>query len=255
MDALLNLVRREVARCMARYAHPVVGIISSYDPTTHAVKVQYQPEGTLSGWIPLNAAGVGAGFGVFVGPHIGHAVSIGFQEGDREAPFVIGRFATDIETPVSVAEGEIVLKHESGSTVFLHSDGSIALNAAGSSITMTNTGVIGVNGGSSGEVVLLSHNNGSFVDLTPSGTLNLTAGGSSIIISPAGAISITLAAGQGMTVNGGASGVSIDGAGNCTVNGTSVFLGGSTGLKKVVLDGDLVVAGHVVASSTIVQAK
>lgn len=256
MDALLNLIRREVVRVMARYAHPVVGIITSYDPTTHSVKVRYQPEGTLSGWIPLNAAGVGAGFGVFVGPHVGHAVSIGFQEGDRESPFVIGRFATDVEIPVSVAEGEIVAKHESGSSLSLLKDGSVILSdKTGTAVQIDGAGNVGINSFGNGYVSLLSNNNTSYLQLLKNGTINLTAGGSSIVISPAGAISITLAAGQGMTVNGGAAGVSIDGAGNCTVNGTAVFLGGSTGTKKVVLDGDPVVAGAVVASSTIVRAK
>lgn len=183
MDGLLNLIRREVARCIGRFAFPAVGIISSYDPATHSIKVQYQPEGTLSGWVPLNAAGVGAGFGVFVGPHIGHAVSIGFQEGDREAPFVIGRFATDVETPVSVAEGEIVAKHETGSSFSLLKDGSATLTDKG-----------------------------------------------------------------GITIK-------LDGAGNCVISGaTTIKLGGTGATKAVALNGDPIVAGAVVASSTIVKA-
>lgn len=238
MDGLLNLIRREVVRVMARFAHPVVGIISSYDPTTHAVKVQYQPEGTLSGWIPLNAAGVGAGFGLFVGPHIGHAVSIGFQEGDREAPFVIGRFATDVETPVSVAEGEIIAKHESGSAFSLLKDGSVTLtDQAGASIKLDGTGTV-------------------TVSALAGKPLTLSANGSSLLIDATGNMTLVLAAGKAMQVSGsGGAGVSIDGSGNCLVNGASVLLGGASGTKKVVLDGDPVVAGAVVASSTLVRAK
>lgn len=238
MQALLNVVRREVARYMTRFAFPVAGLVSSYDPATHSVKVQYQPEGTLSGWIPLNAVGVGAGFGVFVGPHIGHALLIGFQEGEREAPFVIGRIATDVETPVSVAEGEIVAKHESGASLSLLKDGSVTLtDKAGALIKMDGTGTVSV----------------SALAGQP---LTLSANGSSLLIDGTGNMTLTLAAGKAMQVSGaGGAGVSIDGLGNCLVNGTSVLLGGASGTKKVVLDGDPVSGGFVHSSATLTFAK
>lgn len=264
MDGLLNIIRREVARCMARYAHPVAGIISSYDPVTHSVKVQYQPEGTLSGWIPLNTAGAGAPglvAGIAIGPHVGQALIIGFLEGDRESPFVISRMYTDAELPVQAGEGDIRIRNENGCRIILNvstnaiaivesanlvdggrldlgSDGSVKLtDKAGATVTLNGTGAI--------TVAALAGQ-----------PLTMTANGSGLVIDASGNMTLTLAVGKAMQVAGaGGAGVSIDGSGNCLVNGTSVLLGGSGGTKKVALDGDLVVAGAIVASSTIVRAK
>jgi hypothetical protein len=52
-EAILSAVRREIHRAMQKPHKPSrVGLVSSYDPKQHAVKVQLQPEGTQTGWIP-----------------------------------------------------------------------------------------------------------------------------------------------------------------------------------------------------------
>src|SRR5579883_2404718 len=143
IEDILNRVRLEVWRIIARFAHPVTGIIQSYDPQTHAVKVQYQPSGNLSGWIPLGAAGVGNGWGVYVGPHIGQAVTIGFHYGDHEAPFIISRQVTESDPPVAVNEGEIAIKHESGTLISLLQDKSLTLQQAeGANLKLLDDGSI-----------------------------------------------------------------------------------------------------------------
>jgi hypothetical protein len=56
-EVILSAVRREIHRAMQKPHKPSrVGLVSSYDPKQHAVKVQLQPEGTQTGWIPSRLA-------------------------------------------------------------------------------------------------------------------------------------------------------------------------------------------------------
>lgn len=261
-DGLQNLIRREVARCMARFAHPVAGIISSFDPVTQSVKVRYQPEDTLSGWIPLNTPGGGAsGFtaGIAIGPHVGQALIIGFLEGDRESPFVMARMFTDSEIPPAAGEGDIRIRHESGTRINF-GIGSIAIVEAsalvdGARIDLPVNGSVTVHD-KSGAGIAIDGTGAITVAALAGKPLTLSANGSSLVIDASGNMTLTLAAGMAMQVAGAAgAGVSIDGSGNCLVNGASVLLGGSGGTKKVALDGDPVVGGLIQASSTLVRAK
>ena len=56
-EVILSAVRREIHRAMQKPHKPSrVGLVSSYDPKQRAVKVQLQPEGTQTGWIPSRLA-------------------------------------------------------------------------------------------------------------------------------------------------------------------------------------------------------
>ncbi|HDR9003060.1 TPA: hypothetical protein QDA99_006577 [Burkholderia vietnamiensis] len=123
-------------------AQPRTGIVSSYDPDRHAVKVMMQPENVeLVGWIPLSALGVGNGFGVLVGPNIGDMVQITFNEGNERAPRVTARFFSNANPPVAVQSGETWVVHKSGSTVKLTNDGKVTLiDKAGSVAVMNGDG-------------------------------------------------------------------------------------------------------------------
>jgi hypothetical protein len=127
MEDLLNVVRREAERVGARATTWSVGTIDSYDKATHAAKVKLQPEGTLSGWLPLNSLGVGSSFGVHIGPNVGDPVLVHFHEGDREAGVILGRFFTDKHPPVPVEEGEFLLQHSTKTKAFFKKDGSLLL--------------------------------------------------------------------------------------------------------------------------------
>lgn len=118
------------------------GIVSSYDPNRHAVKVMMQPENVeLVGWIPVSAPGVGNGFGVLVGPNIGDMVQVTFNEGSERAPRVTARFFSNTNPPVVVQSGETWIVHKSGSTVKLTNDGKVTLiDKAGSSVVMNGDG-------------------------------------------------------------------------------------------------------------------
>lgn len=180
MEDFLNIIRREAERVADRRASGIrVGICSSYDPATHSVKLQLQPEGTNTGWMPLAAIGVGSGFGVYVGATTGHAYAAYFHEGDLEAGIIIGRLPTDAEAPVSVQAGEIVLQSPTGSLISLLQSGAVTIQDKGAAtVVMDGSGNITLTGKAGQTIVMDSTGN---IILTPAGAGFVKLGGSAAI--------------------------------------------------------------------------
>lgn len=130
-EELLNIIRREALRAVRRIAQPRVGIVTSYNPATHAAKVKYMPEENESGWLPIKSMAVGNDFGVAFAPNIGDQVQVSFQEGDGETGSIIGRTFHDQARPPKVEAGEMVFKHKSGGTIKFNKDGSIDIDNTG----------------------------------------------------------------------------------------------------------------------------
>ncbi|OQS42344.1 phage baseplate assembly protein V [Chromobacterium haemolyticum] len=105
------------------------GTISSYDPNNYAVKVEIQPDGFITGWVQLDAAGVGNGWGIAVGPQIGDEVTVSFEGGDFQLASVVSRHYNDVNMPIGPPAGEIWIKHSSGSLLKFHNNGSIEVVA------------------------------------------------------------------------------------------------------------------------------
>lgn len=126
MDRLINNMKLQAAGVAAEKQPWTIGTVSSYDGKSMA-KVKLQPEGTVTGWLPISTLMVGAGFGIGIGPTVGASCLVHFPGGDREAGVIGGFFFTDVETPLEVAEGEMKIKTKSGSTISLLQNGSIAL--------------------------------------------------------------------------------------------------------------------------------
>lgn len=185
MEDLLNVVRREAERVNARATTWAVGTVDSYDKATHSAKVKLQPEGVLSGWLPLNSVGVGSSFGIHVGPKVGDPVLVHFHEGDREAGIILGRFFTDKHPPVPVEEGEFLLQHETNTKVYFKKDGSLLIQFENTNTQIlfgTDKSVtIQQDGGS--EVLLKADGN---VGVKPHGTIYLGAlpGDSGVAFAP-----------------------------------------------------------------------
>jgi uncharacterized protein involved in type VI secretion and phage assembly len=132
-------MRQQAAMSSLDVSKPRTGLITSYDPARHAVKVAIQPEGVeVAGWIPLGAAGVGNGFGIVCGPNIGDMVQVTFSEGDNRAPRITGRFFSTVDVPPAAPSGDTYIVHKSGSALKFNGDGTITVTAA-SSITYTAT--------------------------------------------------------------------------------------------------------------------
>ena len=87
-EDLRNLIQREVARALKRRGWPRIGLVDSYDPTRHAVKVNFPDEAKLSGWLPIGSAWTGNGWGLHMAPIIGAQVVVAYHDGDPNAGFV-----------------------------------------------------------------------------------------------------------------------------------------------------------------------
>jgi uncharacterized protein involved in type VI secretion and phage assembly len=138
MREMLNIMRLQALQAMGERACTRLGLISSYDPANYAVRVAIQPEGNLTGWIPLLSPWVGNGWGMFCPPTIGDMVEVQFQEADHDAALSCMRVFNDQNRPLTVPSGEFWLVHKSGSLLKFHNDGSIEVTAS-AGITYTAT--------------------------------------------------------------------------------------------------------------------
>jgi len=129
MDRFLNALRGQAASMDLAAGKPRFAIVSSVDPARAAVRVMFQPENLLSGWLPLVSSWVGVGWGLCCPPTPGDQVLILPHEGDPENAVVLGSIWHDGASPPQAPSGELWMVHASGSFLKLHSDGSIAAQA------------------------------------------------------------------------------------------------------------------------------
>jgi len=135
MDELLNAVKRHVAGMIGQIGTTRLGLVTSVNPQNHTAKVLIQPEGVMSGWLPVSAAMVGSGWGIVSLPSPGEQVIITPQEGDSEHGIITGRIFSDQQQPPKTytdqkqqgttsytQPGEIALVHKSGKFIRLIGD-------------------------------------------------------------------------------------------------------------------------------------
>jgi phage baseplate assembly protein V len=142
LDSFLNLLRGHASQLDQAWAHPRVAVVTSVDPATFTARVTVQPEGVLSGWLPITSPWVGNGWGLVCAPAPGDQVVVIWQDGDAEQGVVVGRLWSNAALPPTAPAGELWLLHRTGSFLKLHNDGSIESNAA----SWTHTGDFHVNG-------------------------------------------------------------------------------------------------------------
>ena len=128
-NALTNAMRQHAMLADNDKSQPRIGTISSYDQSTHAVKVMIQPEGVESNWMPLGAIGIGNGWGVLVGPQLGDQVAVVFEHGDFESGAVVARIFSTAQAAPAVPPGEIWAVHQSGSSLKLIASGDVDINS------------------------------------------------------------------------------------------------------------------------------
>ena len=142
-----NMMRMHAVAAANLRAESKLGTISGYDPARPAVKVQLQPEGNETGWIPLGSLWVGNGWGMFAAPPIGGQVEVTFIEGHPEAGVVGLRFFSDVDQALSVPSGEFWLVHGKGSFAKLTNDGKLTVSdGQGATITLNGDGTITITG-------------------------------------------------------------------------------------------------------------
>jgi phage baseplate assembly protein gpV len=115
------------------------GIITSAQKTDagYLVKVMLQPDGVQTGWMPVLAHAVGAGWGIVSPPMAGMQAFVAPDLGNGEHGVVLGMsYSTQTMPPVpsngfrqskgtAVEPGEITLVSKAGAVVRLCSDGTI----------------------------------------------------------------------------------------------------------------------------------
>jgi phage baseplate assembly protein gpV len=140
---LQNAVRGASVEAQNARADPKKGLVSSYDPARYAVKVALQPAGTITGWIPLGALWVGAGWGMYAPPSIGDMVEVTFEDGNLEAGQAGLKFFNDVDQPLAVQSGEFWLVHKSGAFFRLLNSGALTFSdGQGATVTMNGDGTM-----------------------------------------------------------------------------------------------------------------
>lgn len=129
MRALLNAMAGAAQQTSAGDSGTRQGVITAYDPASYAVKVQLQPTGEETGWIPLGSPWVGNGWGFAAGPMIGAEVEVEFDSGLMGAGMAAGQFYNDEDRCPGPPSGEFWLVHQSGSLLKFLNSGEVLLSA------------------------------------------------------------------------------------------------------------------------------
>lgn len=132
MNVLQETIRRLAEDAVARYAQPRHGLVQSVDPAQHLVRVEIQPEGVVTGWIPDCSIAAGAGLRVAMPSEIGTQVLVVPGEGDEGTYRIVGRlFDDETPPPVSAVTGKPAQPGE-----MLAVSGSATVHLSASSITL-----------------------------------------------------------------------------------------------------------------------
>src|SRR5947209_1609254 len=99
MDRLINSLKAHAGGLDVGQGQPRFGIISSFDPSSYAARVTLQPEGGLSGWLPVLSSWIGTGWGLACPPSIGDQVMVLAQEGHADHGVIIGGAHSDHARP------------------------------------------------------------------------------------------------------------------------------------------------------------
>ena len=129
MRALLNVMAAAARQSGTGESYTRQGIITAYDPDSYAVKVQLQPTGEETGWIPLSSPWVGNGWGLAAGPMIGAVTEVEFDAGLMGAGMAAGQFYNDADRCPGPPSGEFWLVHQSGSLLKFLNSGEVLVSA------------------------------------------------------------------------------------------------------------------------------
>lgn len=127
MGDLFNILSANRERSVTAFAQPRIGVVTSSDSQTATAKVLLQPEGVLTGWLPVLTQWSGSGWGMFCPPNPGDQVLVIPQEGDAQYGLIVGRLFSNSVRPPQAAPGEITLTHASGCSIRLQNSGVITI--------------------------------------------------------------------------------------------------------------------------------
>lgn len=127
MDRLLNALKAHSGAQDLLAGQARFGTVTSVDPEHGTARVQLQPEGVLTGWLPVLSPWVGAGWGISCPPSPGDQVLVVPQEGDAEHGLIVARGWSRAMAAPATPVGELWLTHRSGSHVRLLNDGTVSV--------------------------------------------------------------------------------------------------------------------------------
>lgn len=141
MNQMLNIMAIRSSMAQSAFSGTRQGVISAYDPKEYAIKVELQPTGEETGWIPLETPWAGNGFGFAAGPIIGAEVKVDFDSGSVGVGMAGGQFYNNEDRCPGPPSGELWIVHQSGSMLkFLNSGKVIIQDGAGTSINLNGDG-------------------------------------------------------------------------------------------------------------------
>lgn len=138
MDKLINALKMRSATMDTLTGTPRWGLVQSYDPQNYLAKVLIQPEGVLSGWLPIVTPMVGPNWGMMMPLAQGQQVIVIPDGGDSEQGVILGG-TWDTQTPVpqipaapggsnsTLQSGEVALVSGQGSFIRLCADGTMLI--------------------------------------------------------------------------------------------------------------------------------
>ena len=127
-ERLANTIKSHAAGLDQSTGQVKFGTVASVNSQTATARVLIQPDGVLSGWLPVLSQWVGSGWGMVCPLSPGDQVVLAPQEGDMEQGIIIGRSFSDKQRPPAVPAGEFWLVHKSGSFLKLCGDGTIQVS-------------------------------------------------------------------------------------------------------------------------------
>ena len=84
MERLLNIIKQHAGALDQGSSQPRFATVTSVNAPAATARVTLQPEGVLSGWLPVLSPWIGAGWGLCSPPSPGDQVMVLAQEGDAE---------------------------------------------------------------------------------------------------------------------------------------------------------------------------
>jgi phage gp45-like len=128
IDRLANAIKSHAAGMDQSLGQVKFGTVTSVNFRNSTARVLIQPDGVLSGWLPVLSQWVGSGWGMVSPLAPGDQVILVPQQGDAEQGVIIGRSFSDKQMPPVVPGGEFWLIHKSGSFLKLCNDGTIRIS-------------------------------------------------------------------------------------------------------------------------------
>ncbi len=126
-NILPNVIKSHALHLDQTTGQAKFGTVTSVNTANATARVTIQPEGVLSGWLPIMSQWIGNGWGMVCPPAPGDQVLLVPQEGDIEQGVIVGGVFSVKQVPPSAPIGEFWLIHQSGSSLKLCNDGTIRI--------------------------------------------------------------------------------------------------------------------------------